>query len=109
MKKDIYLNLFLLVIFSISFVSAIDTQINVRTLPNHKASIFVLKTGETYLLLNSYHINADSTGQVSATYSGDESKIMITLKITKNGQTVMLNKFENEFARTYSTWEVDSY
>ena len=97
MKKEIYPILFLLIILSISIVSAIDTQINVRTWPNHKASIFVLKSGEVYALLNSYHINSGSTGEVSAIYSGDDSSIKITVKITKEGQTVLLQKFENEF------------
>jgi len=98
MKKEICTILFLLTILSISFVSAIDTQINVRTWPNHKASIFVLKPGEVYTMLNSYHINSGSTGEVSTIYSGDDSSIKVTIKITKDGQTVLLQKFENEFA-----------
>ncbi len=98
MKKKIYGILFLLAIFSISFVSAIDTQINVRTWPNHKASILVFKAEGDYTMLNSYHLNSGSTGEVSAVYSGDDSMIKITVKITKEGQTVLLQKFENEFA-----------
>ncbi len=98
MKKGICVVLLLLTIFSICLVSAIDTQINVRTWPNHKASILVSKPVEPPPLLNSFHINSGSTGEVSAVYSGDDPIIKITVKITKDGQTVLMQKFENEFA-----------
>ena len=89
--------IFLALVFVLPFASAIDTQINVKTLPEHKVSIFVLDPGETYKLLDSYHINSDTSGIVSAKYSGIESEIKVNVKITKDGKTVIFEKFEDEF------------
>ena len=74
-----------------------DLQINIKTLADHKVSVFVLANIDAYSLLESYHGLADGTGMYSTNYVGDAEEIKINVKITKDGETVILHKFENTF------------
>lgn len=89
--------IFFALVFILPLVSAIDTQINVKTLANHKVSIFVIAPEETYRLLESFHILANGTDIVSAIYKGEEDTIKVNVKITKDGKTVIFEKFDDEF------------
>ena len=94
-KRDVFI--FFGLLFILPLVSAVDTQINVKTLANHKVSIFVIAPEDTYRLLESFHINADATGMVSVKYSGIDTEIKVNVKITKDGKTVIFEKFPDEF------------
>lgn len=85
--------LLLLAFVMLPFVSAADTVINVKTYKNHQVSVFVLAPSEQYQLLESYHVNSGSTGKISVTYSGDSSSLKINVKITSDGETILLEKF----------------
>ncbi len=94
MRRKIILGaaIFISLIF-ISFVSAFDTPIKVKTLADHKVSIFAYETGKlTYE--NSYHLTADIKGEVSLVHSSSSSKIDIMVKVTKDGQKVFLTRFD---------------
>ena len=71
------------------------TEINVKTLPEHKVSIFVLEPAEVYTLLESYHVVSDSSGIVTVSYSENINKVNIKVKVTKDGQEVLLHDFED--------------
>lgn len=75
-------------------VSATDTQINIKTLPNHKASIFVYPSGEL-TFEKSYHLTSDTFGNLKITHSSDSSEIDILVKITKDGEKVLSEKFDS--------------
>lgn len=96
MKMRGKLPLLAIVLLVIPFVTAADTQINVRTWQDHKVSIFVLDTTPPHFTLESWHIYSNTTGEVSATYSGNPSKIMLKIQITKDGELVMTEKFNDE-------------
>ncbi len=93
MVKKFALSLLFLVLI-ISSVSAIDTQIKIKTIPEHKASIFIYPT-DSVTSINSFHVIADSTGELSVTHSSEHSKIDILVKITKDGNKIFLERFED--------------
>lgn len=83
----------LLFFASIASVYAADTQINVRTLSDHKVSVFVLDASQTYYLLKSFYGNSDIYGKFSATYTGDTSKLSIRIIVEKDKKQVLSEKF----------------
>ncbi len=93
MNKKIFFMVLLLGVFIIPFVSAMDTEINVKTLPDHKASIFI-KEGGKLVTLESFHEVADSEGMISITYTGSQDFLDIIVKVTENGEKILLVKFE---------------
>lgn len=81
-------------LFLISLVMATDTTITIKTLPDHKVSIFVYGAGEL-ALTDSKHGTSDSQGMFSYVHSSDKSRIDVLVKITKDAQTVFKEKFED--------------
>jgi hypothetical protein len=75
-------------------VMAIDTQINVRALPEHKVSIFVLDSDKVYSVIHSAHIQSGNSGEVSTTYSGNKPTIKVNVQIKKDGDSVQLERFD---------------
>jgi len=87
-------------IFIIGIVSAVGTDIKIKTLPNYKVSIFVYPN-EKFSLINSFHIMSDGTGIAQVTHSSEHSKIDILVKVTKDGKNVLdPSKFEGYDAGT---------
>ncbi len=85
------------VLLVLPVVIGLDTEINVKTLPEHKVSIFVLDPAQVYSVLESYHIQSDSNGFVSTTYSGDKTLLKINVEISKGDENVMFERFEDGF------------
>jgi len=96
MVRKLALGLIFVVVL-ISLVSAVDTEIKVKTLADHKVSIYVLKPGETYALLESYHKTSDSVGAASVVFSGGSSgsKIDVKVDVKKNNVMVFSQRFED--------------
>lgn len=84
---------FLFLFVFMSIVSAIDTPITVRTVYEHRVSVFVLASGEVFRSLGSFHQDTNSTGGVYVVYSGEEEKFDVRVQVKKDGQTVMNEKF----------------
>src|SRR3989344_2152234 len=93
MVKKIILTIMLLAL-AISLVSAVDTEIKVKTLPDHKVFIFVYPAGELQMI-DSFYATSDSNGEVSFVNSVTKSKIDVLVKVTKDGQKIFLEKFED--------------
>ncbi len=91
MVKQIILGI-LITLVIIPGVLAIDTQVNVRTLADHKVSIFVMESNRPEIK-NSFYLDSGA-GEISAIYSGSEDIIDIRVKVTKDGQTVLNEKFD---------------
>jgi len=85
---------FVLAVFLISYASATDTEINVKTLSNVKVTIQVLDPAQVYLLLNSFHVESGYSGEVSAAYVGEEETVDIKVQITENGNQLIVEKFK---------------
>lgn len=85
--------LFALIVAPLVFAA---TDINVKTLPEHKVSIFVLKTEEAYSLLDSFHNLSDASGMFNVVYSGESGLIDIGAEVTKDGADVVAyQRFED--------------
>lgn len=99
MVRKLIFGVFVLVLV-ICMVSAVSTDIKVKTLSNHKVSIFVYPE-EKVSSINSFHIMSDGTGIVQTVHSSEHSKIDILIKVTKDGKNVLDPfKFEGYSAGT---------
>jgi len=83
-----------LVMFLMSYASAVTTDINVKTLKNVKVSVFILDPAQVYYLLNSSHVQSGEAGEVLVSYSGEEKEVNVRVQITEEGKQIMLEKFE---------------
>lgn len=71
---------------------AAASEINIRSISGHRASVVILGAGDTYKLLDSSHIDTGDAGEFTVNYGGDED-FRVSVKIAKDGQTVILEKF----------------
>jgi len=91
MKKGFVI--LLLNVLLLAVVSAADTEINVKTLPDHDVSIYVLDASQVYYLLQSYHLATDWKGFQSVVYSGSTPDINVRVVVKKDNQQVLSEKF----------------
>jgi len=91
MKKGFVI--LLLNVLLLAVVSAADTEINVKTLPDHDVSIYVLDASQVYYLLQSYHLATDWKGFQSVIYSGSTPDINVRVVVKKDNQQVLSEKF----------------
>jgi|GEM_PF-3967276 len=91
MKKGFVI--LLLNVLLLAIVSAADTEINVKTLPDHDVSVFVLDASQVYYLLQSYHLATDWKGFQSVVYSGSTPDINVRVVVKKDNQQVLSEKF----------------
>ncbi len=88
--------LLVFVLITIPFVSAVSTQITVKTLKDHNVSIQILDPGSVYLLLDSFHNkNSGEIGEVSVATEVDKPEVSIRVMIKYGGKSVFNEKFEN--------------
>ena len=92
MVKKTIISLFLLALL-VSFVSAVDTEIKIKTLADHKVSIFIYPDSSA-ASVNSFHAIADEKGEALFIHSSNDPKIDVLVKITKEGEKVFLERFE---------------
>src|SRR3989344_3923812 len=97
MKNQVVLVLSLFLLFAIPFISATDTKITVTTLPNHDVDISVLRHGQVYSLIESYHKNSGSNGNVSITVSTTEAEFDARVWVKKDNTIIKYEKFETGF------------
>lgn len=87
----------IVLLLAMPLITAIETEINVKTLVDHKVSIFIYPHKETNSI-NSFHKMTDGTGNVKVIHSSDHSKIDILIKVTKDGKTIFLERFDNGYS-----------
>lgn len=93
-KKVILLSAVLLLVMP--FVFAVSTEIKVKTLADHKVSIFVLKPNEIYNLLESFHKTSDGRGEVSVVYNSENiDKFDVRVNVKNKNQIVFSERFED--------------
>ena len=86
MKKEKRLIFILLVlILSTQVISAISSEVTVKTVPNHKIMISILKPGEIYSLIESFHKETGPTGEVPITFSYEGSTFDVAVWVKKTG------------------------
>lgn len=80
----------ILVIVCISFVSAIDTNVNIKTLPGHEVQVSASKVGTvSFELLNSSKGTSDEYGDASFVLSFNEAKYNLFIYVKKEGKTIL--------------------
>ncbi|MEK6897837.1 MAG: hypothetical protein AABX28_00600 [Nanoarchaeota archaeon] len=98
MKRASLCLIFLALIFSSVVVSAVNTPITVKTLPNHDILIRALKITDTANnLIESFYGDSDSFGNISVTLSSDEPNFNIRVWVKKDNVVVVYDIFENEY------------
>lgn len=90
MKKIILMLLFLV---CLNFVSAIDTEINIRTYPHARANILIIQDSDEYQLLEAINQDVPETGELAVIYSGEENDFKVNVQISYEGETLILEKF----------------
>jgi hypothetical protein len=98
MKRKI-LFIFLLTAFMLlSFVSAVETEITVETLPEHNVEIRALQPDEVYNLIESLYTKSDTEGHASVILSTDVSQFELAVWIKQNNDLIKHERFEEEFS-----------
>ncbi len=96
MVKKLIFGFFVLIVL-ISFISATETQIIVKTLPEHRVHISVLRTGQVYSLIESFHKDSGTSGELTVTISTSEGNFNIGVWVKKDNVDIVSKKFEDEF------------
>lgn len=108
MVKKIILSLFILVL-TMHLAYAVDTQIKVKTLPEHKVSIFILKPNEIFSSLESFHRDSGITGEVSIIYSSNNvNELDILANIKKNNIKILSERFKDYKAGEQISIRIDN-
>ena len=77
-----------LLIFMLSLSLVAATEIKIQTKAYHKASISVLASGQTYSLIDSFHIQADADGIVSHNYVTSLEEFDLGVLIRFDGEKI---------------------
>ena len=100
MKKSV-IAFSMLMLLAASMVSATDTMIKIKTLPDHDVDVYALRVGETYNLIESFHKKSDSNGSVSVVLSTEEEKFNLKVGVRKDNTMIVSKKFN----QTYTSGE----
>jgi len=95
MRKIVLGILFLMLVFPLA--SAADTAIKVKTLPNHKVSIFIYSSGSLSIDSSFLYKVSDSNGLVSIVYSAPKTKIDVRVKVETQDGTKLFNELFEEY------------
>ena len=95
MRKIVLGILFLMLVFPLA--SAADTAIKVKTLPNHKVSIFIYSSGSLSIDSSFLYKVSDSNGLVSIVYSAPKTKIDVRVKVETQDGTKVFNELFEEY------------
>src|SRR3989338_6251907 len=84
-------------VFILELASAVSTEINVRTLANHKVYIYILEPDQVFKQLgDSYNQDSGGNGEVSYTYDSlGTNKIDILVNVKKDNVKVFSQRFED--------------
>jgi hypothetical protein len=92
MRGKVFLILvFVFSILSVSFISALDTQITLKVNPNAEVDLKVLNP-ETIQPYQAFFVNSSEAGLVKVTFSGDVGLIAISAVVRKEGKIVQYIK-----------------
>ena len=81
----------------INLVAVIDTEITLKTLPEHKVMISAVKPGQTYSLIKSFHPTSNINGEAKITLSTSEDTFNLKVWVKTDGKTIASENFENEY------------
>lgn len=96
MVKRLFFSLIVIVLL-LQVISAIDTEIKIKTIQNHEVQVTILKSAEDSFVLHSFKNNSDEYGDISFIYSSDVSKFGLIVFIKKDGNKVISRKFTENY------------
>ncbi len=97
MVKKLIFSLLVLV-FLVQVISAIDTEITVKTLPDHEVQVAVSNPDSSaFELFERFIGTSDEYGDVSFIFSSEEPNFNLILFIKKNNRTVISKKYSDNF------------
>lgn len=95
MVKKFFLFLAVLIVFS-QIVVAVDTSINVNTLPDHEVMVRAETTAGAYI--NSLHGNSDSSGKFSESLSSNESQFNLQVWVKEDNSILTYEKLNETYS-----------
>jgi hypothetical protein len=108
MAKKLVL-IFVIGLLLFQLVSAIDTPITIKTVPNYRVDIRVTNPEGVYI--NSFYKTSDSSGKVSVTLSSSEDSLKIWVWVKKDGNLIASQKSDDLYTagmpvslEVYPTW-----
>ncbi len=78
-------------------VSAVDTEIKVKTLPDHEVQLTILYAASSSSVLESFKNNSDEYGDITFVYSSDKAKFGLILFVKKDGEKIVFKKYTENF------------
>lgn len=98
MKVKIFLFLFISLAL-LGAVSAIDTPVTIKTVPNYNMKIAFLVPDSVYGLLGDglVYATADSTGQAKVTFSTSRENFEVKIWLKYDGETIMIKRFDEVY------------
>ncbi len=94
-KKSVFGLVVLLL--ALQFVIAVDTGLTIKTVPNQRVDISVVRPNQVYSLIKSFHVNSDSNGEAKVTFSHDENTFNVRVWVKGDGVEIASKKFEEEY------------
>lgn len=78
--------------------SAVDTEIKVKTLPNHEVQLTTSKANiVSFSVIENFKKNSDEYGDVMFMSSSDEQTFNIIIYLKKNNEKITVNNFTNPY------------
>ncbi len=87
-----------LFVFLIPLISSADSLVTIKTISNHNVDISFLRHNQGYSLIESFHKDSGTSGNVSVTLSTSEEKFDIRVWVKKENIVVVYKKFEEGYA-----------
>ena len=96
-KRKLFLAL-IISIFIINFVFAIETEIKIKTLPNHEVQLTTHKSNTAdFVIINQFKDNSDEYGDITFISSCDEETFDLIIYLKKDNEKVLANNFTNPY------------
>lgn len=92
---------FAILIFLMQVVIATETEIKVKTLPNHEVQLTTSKANiADFQVIQSFKNNSDEYGDITFTSTSDDLEFNIVIYLKKDNQKVSANNFTNPYKDT---------
>ncbi|HDZ61202.1 MAG TPA: hypothetical protein ENH46_05840 [Candidatus Pacearchaeota archaeon] len=94
--KKVFFSLAILVLF-VNFVAAVDTELTVKTVPEMRVDISILRPGYIYSLIESFHETSDASGEIKVTFSHNQDDFKVKVWLKEDNEVFMSESFEEEY------------
>lgn len=88
----------LVLIFLVQVISAIDTEITIKTLPNHDVNMNFLDPDNGVISFDKFDQNSGASGNLSFVFSSNAPKFDITVFVMKSTEKIVYERFDDNTA-----------